>query len=209
MTMSPPNQAIRLRPDRREAPPDSERIVFYEGDRIYFRPIESGDEALLRQYMNNPANWRTLGHRGPINTQREREWIDSLGKTPGAYIFGIVTRDDDRLIGTVGLHGVDPVSRKAVLGICIGDVAAQNRGHGTEATRLVVRYGFEELNLNRIELEVLASNPRAIMAYQRAGFVHEGCLRQAVYRGGEYVDLYVFSILREEYEASLRFVESA
>jgi RimJ/RimL family protein N-acetyltransferase len=81
----------------------------------------------------------------------------------------------------------------------IGEVSRQNRGYGTEAVRLLVRYGFEILNLNRIGLSVFANNLRAIRTYQKAGFVHEGCLRQARFHGGRYEDEYRFAILREEW----------
>src|SRR5262245_26057615 len=83
-------------------------VVFYMGERIYFRPLEVSDEPLLRRWVNDPRNWRTLCHRGPINGCREKEWLESQGKTKGEYVFGIVVKDEDRLIGTTGLHAVDP-----------------------------------------------------------------------------------------------------
>jgi RimJ/RimL family protein N-acetyltransferase len=78
-------------------------------------------------------------------------------------------------------------------------VSYQNRGYGTEAASLCLRYGFEELNLNRIALSVFSHNWRAIRLYQRTGFVHEGCLREAVYRHGQYYDEYRFAMLRDEW----------
>jgi RimJ/RimL family protein N-acetyltransferase len=177
-----------------------ERVVFYDGDRIYFRPIETEDEPELRQWINNPANWRTLYPRGPVNACREREWIESLGESDKDIVFGIVVKNDDHLIGTTGLHRIDPIARKAEFGICVGDTTRQGKGFGTEAARLAVRYGFTVLNLNRIALSVFASNTRAIFAYQKAGFAHEGTLRQAAYLDGRYDDVHRFAILREEWE---------
>jgi RimJ/RimL family protein N-acetyltransferase len=177
------------------------QVVYYMGDRIDLRPIELTDEPLLRRWVNDPLVRTGLLHRGPINAVREREWIESLGKAAGDYVFGIVARSDDRLIGTAGLHRIDPVTRSATFGLLIGDREYQNRGYGTEATKLAVRFGFRELNLNRIALSVLANNWRAIRVYQNCGFRHEGCLRQAQYRGGGYVDEYRFSLLREEWDA--------
>ena len=94
-----------------------------------------------------------------------------------------------------------PNDRKAEFGINLGDVAYQNKGFGTEAARLAIRFGFEELNLNRIGLSVFANNTRAIRCYQKAGFVQEGCLRQAFYRSGQFHDEYRFAILRDEWQA--------
>ena len=176
------------------------RVVFYEGQRIYFSPVEPEDEPLLRRWINDPANWRGLMHRGPVNSCREREWLDSLGRDGKDYVFGVVLREGDRVIGVTGLHNVQSVARKATFGINIGDRAFQNKGYGTEATLLCLRYGFEELNLNRIALSVFSNNPRAIRCYQKAGFVQEGCLRQAVYRNGQYEDEYRFAVLRADWD---------
>ncbi len=179
--------------------PEDRPVVYYLGQRIYFRPLEVSDEPQLRRWVNDPRVWATLQHRGPINAARETEWIESLGKSTSDYTFGIVVKENDRLIGSTGLHRINPVTRSAAFGLMIGEVSQHNRGYGSEATRLAVRYGFRELNLNRIELSVYADNWRAIRVYQKAGFVHEGCLRQAVYRNGRYLDEYRFAILREEW----------
>ncbi len=192
--------AAKYRSDSLAVTPAPARIVFYEGQRIYFSPIEPEDEPLLRRFINEPANWRGLMHRGPVNSCREREWVESLGRDGKEYAFGIVVREGDRLIGVTGLHNINPISRSASFGINIGDRAFQNKGYGTEATALCLRYGFEELNLNRIALSVFSINPRAIRCYQKAGFVQEGCLRQAVFRNGQYEDEYRFSMLRDEWE---------
>jgi RimJ/RimL family protein N-acetyltransferase len=64
--------------------------------------------------------------------------------------------------------------------------------------RLLVKHGFETLNLNRIYLQVFANNPRAIRAYEKAGFIHEGRKRQAEFRDGQYIDVLLMSILRDE-----------
>lgn len=180
--------------DRSEAP-----VVYYAGERIYLRPIELEDEPILRRWVNDPVARRYLVHRPPVNALREREWIESLGTNRTDYVFGIVAKDGDRLIGTVGLRAIDPIGRCATFGILIGDADYRSRGFGTEATRLALKFGFQELNLNRIALSVFGNNWRAIRVYQKAGFVHEGCLRQAQYRNGQYEDEYRFAILREEW----------
>ena len=180
------------------------RVVYYEGKRIYFRPVELADEALLRRWVNDPRVWRGLMLRQPTNANRERAWIESLGTSTTDYVFGIVVRAEDRLIGTVGLRQLDLAHRKATMGIMIGEPAYHNKGFGTEAVQLILRFGFEELNLNRIALSVFSNNLRAIRCYQKAGFVHEGCLRQAFYRNGQYHDEYRFAVLRDEWPGNAR-----
>lgn len=189
------------------SPQGGERVVYYEGERIYFRPIEIEDEPRVRSWINDPLVRKYLHHRPPLNAFREREWIESQGKSSTDYVFGIAVRQGGRLIGTTGLHRIDAIARKAEFGLCIGDKAFQGRGYGKEATRLTLRFAFEELNLNRVKLHVFADNWRAIRLYQKVGFVQEGCLRQAAYRQGRYDDVYVFSILRDEWEARQNMAE--
>jgi RimJ/RimL family protein N-acetyltransferase len=78
--------------------------------------------------------------------------------------------------------------------------AGRNRGLGTEAVRLIVGYGFEQLGLHRISLQVYAFNPRARRAYEKAGFVAEGVLREELRYGDEWIDATMMSILAPEWE---------
>lgn len=91
-----------------------------------------------------------------------------------------------------------------MFGIVIGEKDCWGKGYGTEVTRLMVWHGFQNLNLNRIWLNVYDFNPRGIRAYEKAGFKKEGALRQAMYAEGKYHDTFVMGILREEWEAGQR-----
>ena len=175
-------------------------IRYYEGDRIYFRPFELSDEPLLRAWVNDPANWSTLGRFAPVNALREEEWIRSRYTDPSEFSFGVVLKESDALIGSCGLFGIDQISRRAELGILIGPDEMKNRGYGTEAVRLLTRWGFLQLNLNRIFLRVMVGNDGALRSYEKAGFLLEGRCRQSFYRDGSYRDELIYAILREEYQ---------
>jgi RimJ/RimL family protein N-acetyltransferase len=82
----------------------------------------------------------------------------------------------------------------------LGDKAYWNQGYGSEALRLLVQYGFETMRLHRIWLRVLATNPRAIRAYEKIGFVHEGRMREAQFAHGKHHDILLMSILRPEWK---------
>jgi len=170
--------------------------------------LELEDESLLRRWINDPTVREYMLHRPPLNAAREKEWIESLGKSPLEYVFGVVISQEHRLIGTTGLHRLNPVSRSASLGVCIGDRTFQGRGYGREAIQLLLKFGFEELNLNRISLSVFADNWRAIRTYQKVGFCQEGCARQAFYRNGRYQDEYLFAMLRSEWSENADRVTS-
>jgi len=177
------------------------KVQFYQGQRIYFRPLELEDEALLRLWVNDPRNWRTLLRNRPVNAVQEKKWIEGLGASENDVTFGIVVSDGERLIGSTGLHRIDWVSRKAEFGILIGEVEFQNNGFGTEATKLALDYGFGVLNLHRIGLDVYADNPRGIRTYEKAGFVAEGRTREGSFRQGRHVDILRYGILQREWAA--------
>lgn len=174
-------------------------VIYYDGDRLALSTIEPKQEPLLRTWINDPEIWSTLGMRHPINEPQELEHIQKFNTTPTDRIFGVYVKDESRLIGTIGLHQIDAVSHRAVIGILIGDKAYQNSGYGTEAMQLVMRFGFMELNLHRMLLYVFASNDRAVHVYEKVGFVKEGCLRDHLWRHGKWQDVYVYGILDSEW----------
>jgi RimJ/RimL family protein N-acetyltransferase len=105
------------------------------------------------------------------------------------------------LIGSIELLEFSWSSGDAWVGIGIGESAYQGKGYGTEAMQILLRYGFEELGLHRVSLSVFAYNTRAIHSYEKAGFQHEGRIRQYVLREGKTWDLLFLGILRSEWEA--------
>lgn len=98
----------------------------------------------------------------------------------------------------VGLYRIDHRVRACEFAILIGDSAQWGKGIGREVTSGILAYGFDELNMNRIELSVVASNARAIRLYEGLGFVTEGVKRQAQNRAGKYLDVILMAILRSE-----------
>ena len=99
----------------------------------------------------------------------------------------------------VALHGASPSTRKASLGIMIGDKTCWDRGYGTDAILTILRFAFDEMNLHRVWLQVHDDNARAIACYKKCGFVEEGRLRHDRYRHGTYHDTIEMGILDHEY----------
>jgi len=97
------------------------------------------------------------------------------------------------------LNAWSPADRSCNYRILIGP-EVRGRGFGSEATSLVIDYAFENTNLNRISLDVLAFNPRARRAYEKAGFVYEGTSREAFRFDGEYIDDVLMAILRSDWK---------
>jgi len=106
-----------------------------------------------------------------------------------------------RYIGGIRLHGISPADRHARLALGIFDRRFWSHGYGTEAIRLILRYGFEEMRLHRIDLFVLEYNFRAIHAYEKCGFTCEGRLRDNAFVDGVWYDDLIMAILEPEYRA--------
>ena len=111
---------------------------------------------------------------------------------------------DDRPVGSIDLRDVDVRNGSATLGIVIGDPADTGHGYGSSAIRALVAFGFDQLRLERIQLEVFEYNASARRVYERLGFVHEGTRRHAFYRDGAHHDDHVMAILREDWAAQAR-----
>lgn len=174
-------------------------IKFYEGKNIYLRPVESNDEKLVHFGKNNPSVRETLYLFSPMTLEQVRLELQNWVGNNETVLFTICQQSDDEPVGQTAFVRIDRVSRAATFYIAIYNPDFWSKGYASEATKLMVDYGFEILNLNRIQLHVSCENEHAIKAYKKVGFVVEGTLRQAMYHHDRYSDFYVMSILREEF----------
>jgi len=165
------------------------------GARIRLTPLEEADAPILFEWINDRALVELSSAFGAVSGADHRQWFDGIRQRPGTHVFAIRRLDDPMLIGTCQLHGVHPIHRSAELQIRIGDARYRGQGLGTEVVRLLVAFGFDELHLHRISLHVFATNLAAQRAYEKAGFVREGLLKDAAFVGGRYVDTVTMAIL--------------
>ena len=111
--------------------------------------------------------------------------------------------EDARLIGEISLDGVQWHHGDTFIAIGIGERDYWNRGYGTDAMRVMLRYAFCELNLHRISLNVFGYNYRALSMYEKIGFQHEGRQREYLYRDGRRWDLIYMGILNSEWKEQI------
>jgi len=173
------------------------------GDLVYLRPAERGDIDLFVRWFADAETTRYLSTRAPFSKAMEEKWFESMVEQQGKrqYHFVICLLADDRAIGTAGFHHVNQEDGHATFGISIGEKAEWSKGYGTDALRAICDFGFGQLRLERIELDVYITNLRAQRSYEKAGFVSEGVLRHAQFADGAFQDLRRMSLLREEWAA--------
>lgn len=169
------------------------------GRRVRLRPLHETDLGVLEVWWEDPSQMALQqGIVRPAPSGRARQLFTawSANTEPGSAGFSIVDTDD-RLVGHITLYGATVPDRAATLAIVIGPEFA-GEGLGPDAVEVMLRYGFSEMGLNRIELTVWAFNDRAIRAYGRCGFVVEGRRREAVYHNGAFVDQVIMSVLASD-----------
>ncbi len=174
------------------------------GRRIRLRAVERTDLPAFHEWMNDPDVTDHLSTYLPMSMMDEEEWLERVSRLQQEEKpLAIDLKEDGgwRLVGNSGFFNIEWPNRSAEFGLFIGDKSVWNQGLGTETVELLLKHGFQTLNLHRIYLRVYSTNPRARRAYDKAGFVLEGTLREAVYRHGRYADVYIMSVLRSEWNA--------
>ncbi len=177
--------------------------LFLDGKRLYLRTLEVGDLDRARRWMNDPEVRRYLLCRVPIDEVSERTWFDgrNRGPFPTDIVLAIVLKRGHRHIGSTGIHQINWIDRHATTGAVIGEADCWNRGYGSEAKALVLRYCFETLGLHRVCSAVLATNGRSLAYLKKSGYREEGRFREHTFRDGGWIDEVRLSILADEWQA--------
>ncbi len=178
----------------------SSRTAF-NGRLVCLATIDLEQDADHVARWNQDSEYQQLLSSGPAglwSPKQIKEWMEK--DSGSSYEFAIRTLEDNRLIGMVGLGGIDWVAGNGWIGIGIGEREYWGKGYGSDAMDLILRFAFASLNLKRVSLDVFEYNRRAFLSYCKCGFKEEGRLRQWMQRGGDRYDLIFMGILREEWE---------
>ena len=172
------------------------------GSLVFLSPVAPEDGDLWARWLNDLEVALPLGGEActvlPLEKMRADANANAHAHDP---VFTIVEQNGGRPIGRCLLFGVDPVDRRAMCGIFIGEKDAWGKGYGTEALALLLDYAFNLLNLNSVELGVFAFNRRAIASYRRLGFKEIGVRRQFRLIAGKAYDMILMDLLAAEFQS--------
>ena len=174
------------------------------GENIMLREYKEEDLAHMREWVNDPEIVDNLSdlflHAHSLN--ETEAFLQSIleGSSKDQKHFVIADKQTESYIGQIDLLKIDWKNRMTEMGIVIGKKNLLGKGIGTEAIKLLQRFVFERLNMNRLQLCVHDYNQRAYKCYKKCGFVEEGRSRQLFYINGHYTDFIQMAILREEYD---------
>lgn len=171
------------------------------GDKCYLSPMTIEDAGAQAYWENDLAIAIPLGDEAfnLVSWEKMREQVDGALRSQ-AHMFSIVDLATDMLIGRCMLFAVDHVNRSAMLGMMIGEREFQGQGYGQEATRLLLDYAFNLLNLNSVRLGVFAFNVPALACYRKVGFREVGRHREFRIIAGRKYDMVLMDMLAEEFE---------
>lgn len=174
-----------------------------KADFYYFRDLKPSDLQYFTHWIPDKEVIKysmTQFHRMTTNDQIV-DWFESTLSNHKTFQLGIVDAKSHQLIGYAGIAGLNEIDRNGEYFIFIGNKDYWGKGIASDVTKKIIHLGFLKLNLHRIFLTASSKNLGAIRAYERAGFKHEGKMREAFYRNDEYSDKIFMGILRTEFES--------
>lgn len=165
------------------------------------RELQRDDLKIINQWRNDRELIRFLG--APfcyINQDVDEKWYESYLVNRGNTIrCAIIEQGKNQILGLISLTSVDYINQSAELHIMIGGKENRGKGIGTFAVTEMLKHAFYNVNLRRIELGVLETNERARHLFEKCGFVYEGRKKKAIYKNGEFIDLLLYAIVREDF----------
>ncbi|MDC7222749.1 MAG: GNAT family protein [Spirochaetales bacterium] len=159
------------------------------GPKVYLSPINTEDFPLYTKWLNDMSlapfiqqDSRVVGLTG------EKDFLEKMAVDQNSVHLAIVKNDGDELLGNVSLMDLNRLNRTAEMGIFMGSRENLGRGYGTEAVQIICEYGFRILGLQNIMLRVFSFNPRAMRAYEKAGFTPFGRRSGSIFFDGKQHD---------------------
>lgn len=170
------------------------------GKTVFLRAIEEKDFISISKSFQDEEILYMTGTRTLLNMEQIKMAHRNFSNDSTRYDFAICSQESGQILGDLSISEIDIDNKKAMFRIALHSTEKHGRGYGTEATKLALRFTFEELKLNRLELQVFSHNIRGIRAYEKAGFIKEGILRQALFMNGTYSDEIIMSVIKKDYE---------
>jgi len=175
-----------------------------KGKRVLLRPVKRSDAMLFFKWFNDTEVTKYLNLHLPLSEVEVEKWIEeTIIARKQMDIFFVIEISEGRktkAIGTCGIHKINAKDRNAEIDIIIGEKKQWGKGYGREATGVLIKYCFQEINLRRIATGAYSFNKRSIRALLSVGFRKEGRQLQIVFKNGKYHDNILFGLLKKEWE---------
>ncbi|MEH6443029.1 MAG: GNAT family protein [Oceanospirillaceae bacterium] len=177
--------------------------MLLEGENYYLRALDANDYEQFYEWScdRDVTIYSLSSYAYPQSKSDISAWLSTINSNPKSVSFGICSNENHQLIGYAGISGISTLNRKGEYFILIGNKEYWGKGIGTVITKLVTNYAIQTLGLHRIQLTASSLNIGAIKAYEKAGYQHEGVMRQSGFRDGKFVDKVLMSVLASEWKS--------
>ena len=170
-----------------------------KGKKVLLRAIEFEDADLLLQMINDEEIERMMwGYSFPVAHHQQIKWIENLSSEKS--VFRAMIDVNGTAIGTAILSDIDMRNGIAEIHIKLANACERGKGYGTDAISALVAYAFNELRLNCVYCRIKEDNIASQKAFEKSGFIKEGCLRSRVYRNGRHYDFFEYSVLKSDFD---------
>ena len=188
--------------DKEDKKEEDEVFPFIEGETIDLVAGNSKWANLTCRWMNDPQVRRYSRNMWPLTLEEVKKWFEP---TPDRQmkefiVFTVYHKEAKQPIGSIGFNHINWVSRNANVFLTIGEPEYWGKGIAGEASRLVINYGFTELNLHKIFAGVFTPNKRSLRAAEKLGFEKEGVLKEEMYVDGQYHDVHRFALFKRDWK---------
>lgn len=176
-------------------------VYMYTGELVRLRDYGKEDLEMAKKFVNTPEVKQYVEPGIPYlyTLANEEKWYEAISANSDTYNFAIEDRKTGKYLGGCGVNEVDWKNSKVVVGIFIGASEYRNKGYGTDAMKVLVKFIFEQMNINKVKLGAYSFNQRAIRCYEKVGFQVEGVLKEELFRNGKYHDIVEMSIFKKDY----------
>jgi len=172
----------------------------FEGFRVYLRALEPEDWKVSVAWRKDDAIWSSLvGRKYFVSSENERKWVEHAISDKNDIKLAVCLCESDLYIGNIYLTSINWMDRNASIAYLLGEKEYWGRGIGTEMNILMLWHAFWDLGLERVYARVLVENPASVRLLEKCGYQQEGLLRRAVFKNGQFRDLIIMSILRDEF----------
>jgi RimJ/RimL family protein N-acetyltransferase len=175
------------------------------GNKIGIRSVDEGDLKELMEWRNLPDFRKNFREHRELNLVNQHEWYSTLNKSRNDYMFSIIRKEDNKLIGAGGLLYINWIIRSADFSFYIGidNLYIDNNGYANEAIEILLEYGFNQLNLNKIWMELYEFDHKKLNIFQKDfNFKIDGILRENCFQDGKYWNSYIISLLKKDYKVA-------
>jgi|LGVF01.1.fsa_nt_gb RimJ/RimL family protein N-acetyltransferase len=173
--------------------------------RVYLRAFEIEDFKTTHLWRGDEEIIKSVaGRKYFVSKEYEKKWInDAIFSNGNSIKLAVCMKEKDKHVGNVYLNSIDHFNKSAKSGLIIGDKSAWGQGLGTEGYIILLHHAFHDLGLIRVSATQLLDNTASIRVHEKSGFKQEGIMRKAVFKNGEFHDLNLMSILREDFDLKM------